>query len=167
MKLFLTLVLVFIAIVNVNADEEEIAIPTAGIHFKSLLALRDSLKNAKVHPSTYNADASTARMKLSSMLENRFDQKTLDIIASYAAAKANTILSKEDKISALKSVLSEKFNIEDILKNIQTNEPTQDRVAQRTNRMHKIMSKLPEKYQLPADYKFPENFEFSHRKSTK
>ncbi|CAO1433242.1 unnamed protein product [Diamesa serratosioi] len=153
MKLFLTLVMICIASVNANANEEEIAVPTAGINLKSL---PDSLTNAKIHGSTFNADASTTGMKLKSMLANRFDQKTLDFITSYATAKANKIVSKDNKISALKSMLSKELNIE----------PTEERATRRLNRIHKIMSKLPEKYQLPADFKFPENFEFSHRKST-
>lgn len=146
MKLFLTIVLVFIA--SVNAEKEENAIPTVGIHLKSLMALRDSLKNAKIQGTPFLADAPTAGTKLSSIIADRFDQKTLDAIASYAAAKANGILSKGDKISALKSVLSKDLNIDEI----------QDRETRRNNRMQKLMSKLPEKYQLPANFKFPENF---------
>lgn len=149
MKLFLTLVLVFIA--TTNAEQEENAVPTAGIHLKSLIGLRDSLKNSKFLGTPVNADGATAGMKLSSMIADRFDQATIDAIAKYAAAKANLIVSKEtmeDKISALKSVLSKDLNFEGI----------QDRETRRNNRMQKLMSKLPEKYQLPADFKFPENF---------
>lgn len=149
MKLFLTLVLVFIA--TVNAQQEENAIPTAGIHLKSLMALRDSLKNAKIHETPFIADGPTAGVKLSSIIADRFDQATLDAIAKYAATKANLIVSMEskaDKISALKSALSKDLNIDE----------TQDREARRNKRMQNLMSKLPEKYQLPADFKFPENF---------
>ncbi|CAO1429496.1 unnamed protein product [Diamesa hyperborea] len=151
MKLFLTLVLVFIA--TVNAEQEENAIPTAGIHLKSLIALRDSLKDAKFLETPVNADGATAGIKLSSLMAARFDQATIDAITKYAAAKANLIASKEDKISALKSVLAEDLKIEGF----------EDREARRNKRMQEIMSKLPEKYQLPADFKFPENFV---RKST-
>ena len=154
MKLFLTLVLVFIAIVN--AEEEKNAIPRAGISLKALREHRESFKNGEIQGTSFITDGATAGLKLNSIIADRFDQKTVDAIASYAAAQVKVIASKEDKIRALKSVLSKPFNSEEI----------EDRETRRNKRMQKLMSKLPEKYQLPADFKFPENFEFPQRKTT-